>query len=133
MSSAVKAVVYLLTHNAPLTAAVPADRIVAGRLDPGTALPALTVSHIGTSRRRVVKQGTTDFCTARVQVTVHAKDYKTQDSVQRLARKALPPTRGLINGIDVDSIQSGDDGPDIDDAAPGVYMGISDFIVTFNE
>jgi hypothetical protein len=46
---------------------------------------------------------------------------------------ALPPIRGIVNGIDVDSIQSGGDGPDTRDDAAGVYIGTSDFIVTFNE
>lgn len=133
MSSAVKAVVYLLTRNAALTAVVPTDRIVSGLLGPGTKLPALSVSHISTNRRPVVQPGTIEFCTSRVQVTVHAKEYPQRHVVQRLVHKALPPTRGLVNGVDVDSIQPGGDGPDIDDAAAEIYMGTSDFIVTFNE
>lgn len=133
MSSAVKAVVYLLTHNAALLAAVPVERIAPGRLGPGTQLPAVTVSHIGTNRQKFVKQAATEFCRARVQVTVHARTIPEQDAVQRLVRRALPATRGIVAGIDVDDIQSGDDGPDIDDAAPGIYMGVSDYIVTFNE
>jgi hypothetical protein len=133
MSSAAKVVDFLLTHNAALLAVVPAERIVPGRLGPGTKLPAVTVSHIGTNRRKVVKQAATEFCRARIQVTVHARTIPEQDTVQRLVRKALPATRGIVAGVDVDDIQSGDDGPDIDDAAPGIYMGVSDYIVTFNE
>jgi hypothetical protein len=133
VSSAARAVAFLLTHNAALLAAVPAERIVPGRLGPGAKLPAVTISHVGTSRRKVVKQAATEFCRARIQVTVHAKTIPEQSAVQLLVRKALPATRGLVDGVDVDDIQSGDDGPDIDDAAPGIYMGVSDFIVTFNE
>lgn len=133
MSSAVKAVRYLLAQNAALTAVVPADRIAAGRLGPKTALPAVTIAHISTSRRQVVKNGPTQFCTSRVQVTVHAKAYPDQDAVQRLVRRALPPTRGLVAGVDLDSIQDGGTGPDIIDAAADIYMGTDDFIVTFNE
>lgn len=133
MSSAVKAVRYLLAHNAVLKAIVPAERIVAGVLGPGAALPALTIAHISTNRRPTVKKGATDFCTSRVQVTVHAKTYPDQDALQRLVRKALPPTRGSVNGVDVDSIQDGGTGPDITDADAGIYMGTDDVIVTFNE
>lgn len=133
MSSAVKALRYLLTQDPAVTAAVPADRIVAGRLDPGTALPALTIMHVSTVRRPVVTKGASDFCTSRVQITVHAKTYPEQAMVQQLARKALPPVRGLVNGVDVDSIQSGGDGPDIRDDAAGIFMTTADFIVTFNE
>lgn len=133
MSSAVKAARSLLANNAALTAVVPPDRIVAGRLERDTALPALVVGHISTVRRPVVKQGTTEFCTSRVQVTIFAKSYPDQHAVQKLVRRALPPTRGTINGVDVDGIQSGGDGPDIRDDVADIYMGTCDFIVTFNE
>lgn len=133
MSSPVKAVRYLLTHDPTLLAAVPADRIVAGVLGPGVSLPALTIAQISTNRRPTVKRGATDFCTSRVQVTVHAKAYPEQDALQRLVRKALPPTRGIVNGVDLDSIQDGGTGPDIVDTAANIYMGTDDFIVTFNE
>jgi hypothetical protein len=133
MSSAVKAVRYLLAHDPTLTAVVPSERIAAGRLGPKTTLPAVTIAHISTTRRAVVTKGITEFCTSRVQVTVHAKTYPDQDIVQRLVRKALPPTRGLVNGVDVDSIQPGGTGPDIIDSAADIYMGTDDFIVTFNE
>lgn len=133
MSSAVKAVRYLLTHDAALAAAVPVDRIVAGRLGPGTVLAAVTISHVSTTRRPVVNGGGTAFCTARVQVTTHAKTYPEQDAIQKLVRKALPPMRGSVNGVDLDSIQDGGTGPDIIDATADIYMGTDDFIVTFNE
>lgn len=134
MSSAVKAVRFLLANNPALAALISADRIVAGRLGPAAnLLPALTLMHVSTNRRPVVKQGATEFCTSRVQVTVHARTYPDQAAVQRLVRKALPPTRGLVNGVDVDDIQSGGDGPDIRDDAADIFMGTADFIVTFNE
>jgi hypothetical protein len=133
MSSAVKAARYLLANDAGLAALVPTERIVAGRLEVGAKLPAVVVSHISTQRRAVVQQGPTQFCTSRVQITVFAKSYPDQDVLQKLVRNALPPTRAVINGVDVDSIQSGGDGPDIRDDAAGIFMGSSDFIVTFNE
>jgi hypothetical protein len=133
MSSAVKAVRYLLANDSGLTAVVPPDRVVAAWLGEGTKLPAVVVSHISTQRRPVVQRGPTQFCTSRVQVTVFAKSYPDQDAVQKLVRQALPPTRAVINSVDVDSIQSGGDGPDIRDDAAGIFMGVSDFIVTFNE
>lgn len=133
MSSAAKAARYLLTQNPALTAIVPVDRIVVGRLERGTILPAVVVSHVSTIRRPVVRRGATEFCTSRVQVTIFAKSYPDQDAAQKLVRKALPPTRGAVIGVDVDDIQSGGDGPDIPDDVADIYMGSSDFIVTFNE
>jgi hypothetical protein len=133
MSSAVKVARYLLANYPDLTALVPADRVVAGRLEVGSQLPAVVVSQVSTQRRPVVVRGSTQFCTSRVQVTVFARSYPEQCALRRLVQTALPPIRGIVNGIDVDSIQSGGDGPDTRDDAAGVYIGTSDFIVTFNE
>ena len=133
MSAAAKVVRFLLAHDLALAAMVPDDRIVVGRIGPGTKLPALTIMHVSTIRRAQVKQSPTEFCTSRIQITVHAKVYGDQDAVQRLVRKALPPVRGVVNGVDVDSIQPGGTGPDVIDAATDLYMGSDDVIVTFNE
>jgi hypothetical protein len=132
MSSAVKACRFMLAQNAALTAVVPDQdgRIAIGRLKEGTLLPALVVSHISTVRRSTIKAEAIQFCTSRVQVTVHAKSYPEQDGLQKLVRAALPPTRGAVNGVDLDDIQPGGDGPDLIDDH---WIGTTDFIVTFNE
>lgn len=133
MSSAAKAVRYLLVQNPELTAIVPRDSIGTGRFKEGSPTPAAIVSHVFTSRRPVLNQDGTQFCTSRIQVTVFAKSYPEQDAVLQLVRRALPPTRGLVAGVALDSIQPGGDGPDMRDDLASIYMGAVDFIVTFNE
>lgn len=131
--SDVKAVRYLLANNAPLIAVVPAARVFAGLIPQGTALPALAVSHISTIRRHMVPGSTVEFCTARVQVTAHAKTYAEQKQVLKLVRAALPRSRGAVNGVNVDAILSDIEGPDFRDDEAGIFMGSADYIVRFNE
>jgi hypothetical protein len=133
MSSAVKIARYLLVQHPGLAAAVPPNSIGTGRFTEGSALPAIIVSHVFSSRRPVRNQDGTEFCTARIQVTVFAKSYPEQDAVQKLVRTALPETRGVVDGVNLDNIQPGGDGPDLRDDIAGIYIGTSDFIVTFNE
>lgn len=133
MSSAVKAVRALLVANPALTAVVPPDSIGTGRFQEGTQLPAVIVAHVSTTWRTAVKREAKDFGRSRIQVTVFARTYPDQDAVQKLVRRALPPTRGVVNGVELDSIQPGGDGPDMRDDQAGIFMGMSDFFVTFNE
>jgi hypothetical protein len=131
--SDVKVVRYLLANNAPLVAAVPATRIMAGALPQGCALPAISISHISTVRQQLISAGASQMCTARVQVTVHASSYKSQKDVLALVRTALPRTHGTVNGVAVDRLVHNLDGPDFRDDTAGIFMGSVDYIVGFTE
>jgi hypothetical protein len=131
--SDVKVVRYLLANNAPLVAVVPAEKIQPGVIPQGTVLPAIAISHVSTVRRKTVDRGATEYCTARVQVTVQSKSYAEQKRTLRLVRDALPRTRGTVHGVEVDNILHDIDGPDFNDSDTEIYMGSSDFIVTFHE
>ena len=86
--SDVKAVRYLLANNASLTAVVPAARIMAGPLPQGTDAPALAITHVSAMPRLMVAAGSSQFFTARVQVTVLAPSYAVQRQVLKLVRDA---------------------------------------------
>ena len=101
--SDVKAVRYLLSPNATLTAQVPADRIFSGIVPQGTAPPTIAVTHVSTVRPQMVNTAS-KLCVSRVQVTVMAASYATQKSILALVRAALPRSRGSVNGVAVDSI-----------------------------
>ena len=131
--SAVKVVRYLLAHNAPLLAVVPATEIMAGILPQDVALPALGVMHVSTTRQHLIAGSATELCTSRVQVTVQAADYPTQKAVLALVRAALKRQRGVIAGVDVKSVLSDVEGPDFSDAAAEICAGSIDWIVKFNE
>lgn len=131
--SDVKAIRYLLANNAGLLAVVPAARIIKGTIPQGTTLPALSVSHVSTVRRKNVAGSVVKFCTSRVQITVDAPTYALQKSVLALVRAALPLTRGTIDGVAVDSIHHELDGPDFSDDASGVYAESVDYMITYTE
>jgi len=129
--SDVKAIRYLLANNAPLIATVPATRIVAGILPQGTAAPALAITHISTLRRHMVADGE-ELCSSRVQVTLVATTYPALMSLRGLVKTALPRSRGTVNGVRVDSVLFGSEGPDFDDEA-GLLMRSLDFFITYTE
>lgn len=129
--SDVKAIRHLLANNATLIAQVPAARIIGGVLQQGTALPAISVTHVSTVRQQMVA-APSRVCIARVQVTVMAASYATQKSVMALVRAALPRSRGTVNGVAVDSIIADVEGPDFTDEA-GIYIGSIDYRVTYTE
>lgn len=130
--SDVKAVRYLLANNATLIAQVPAARIMAGPLPQGTAVPAISVTHVSTVRRHAVAATAKEVCTSRVQVTVLADTYPMQKSILTLVRAALPRSRGTVNGVNVEAILIDSEGPDFTDDA-GLFIGSHDFTVTFTE
>lgn len=133
MSSAVKAGYYLLTNNVPLTAVVPAASIMAGVIPEGTPAPCIGLVHVSTVRRHSIPGSATEFCTSRIQVTVHAATYQALHDALQLVLAALPRSRGTVAGVNVDSILSDIEGPDFHDEESGVYMRSRDYIVKFSE
>lgn len=131
--SAVKVIRYLLANNSPLNVVVPADKIMAGKLPQGIVLPAISIMHIVTTRRRQVRPTTTEFCTSRIQVTVNAPNYPDMSAVLLLIRAALPNTKGLVAGVKLDCILPDSDGPDFGEDEIGSCLRSKDYIVMFNE
>lgn len=130
--SGVVAITYLLTHNTQLNEVVPASRISAGAIPQGTALPAIEVSHLSGSWRSEISSQS-GYCSAHVQVTVLASSYAQQKQIMALVRAAVPRTRGVINGVNVDCILRDSDGPDFRNDDAGIYFQTQDFLVKFNE
>lgn len=132
MSSAVKAIRYLLANNAGLIAQVPAARISAGILPQGTALPAISITLVSNNYGQQISSQSS-WNVSRVQVTVIASTYVQQAAIMALVKAAAPRTRGTINGVAVESIIREGEGPDFTDADSGFYMQSIDYIVQFNE
>lgn len=132
MSKAVSAICYLLANNAGLTTQVPAARIKAGILPQGTALPAISITHISTTYGEQLS-GQSSWNISRVQVTVIASTYVQQATVMMLVKAAITRNRGTINGVNVECIIRDSDGPDFTDADAGFYMQSIDYKVLFNE
>ncbi|MCG2586491.1 hypothetical protein [Massilia sp. TS11] len=124
---------YLLTHNATMTAAVPAERIKNGTLPEGIELPAIQIRSISAPSWKPIRRGTKLTYRARVQITVHAKNYPSQKSLLALVKATLPRAHGIIAGADVASLTHDSDGPDFSDDDAGIYQQSVDYILTFSE
>lgn len=130
--SGVAVVIYQLQHSTPLTAIVPASRIMGGDLPTKTELPAISVTQISSVPRIPVAPSVTgEFTRDLVQVTVHAKTYPQLRQVLRLVRTGCPDAKGTIAGVSVDAILPGTEGPDFIDEAVGFFAGSRDFSVTW--
>jgi hypothetical protein len=139
--SGVRVVRYLLANDAALTAEVPASAIAAGDAPIRTPLPAITVKHIsGTPHNRVSMQEQA-FQTDRVQVTILVKNpdanpdgpgYPGLIELVGLVRAACRHRRGVIDGVDVDSILPDLLGPDLFDQQVGMSSRSQDFFVKYS-
>jgi len=128
----VTVIVHLLKAHTPLTAVVPAARIMGGEIPQGTPVPAISVSHVSAKWSKEISAQSRD-CTARVQVTVKAATYPQQKQLLSLVRAAVPRMRGTVAGVVVDSITREDDGPDFRDDDAGIYLQTQDFFVKYVE
>lgn len=129
--SGVAVIRYLLANDATLTATVPSTRIMAGILPINTTLPAISITQISGSRLNVIKHGTNEHITDRVQVTVLATTYPQQKTILNLVKNALPATRGTVNSVVVDSIQQDFTGPDLYNDDPVIYEQSVDYFVKY--
>ena len=124
----------LMQAHPPLMSLMPADRIVAGTVPQGDPLPAIGVTEVSRNEFKTISAGeATTLVTARIQITVHAKNYPSQKAII-LASKLGPGVHtGRIAGVKVRSVRRGDVGPDFSDDSAGIYQQSRDFMVTYIE
>ena len=129
----VKVIRALLAGAAAVVARVPADRIVAGVVREGTALPALGITEVGAVPVGAIDgQAAYSIVTSRVQVTAMGQAYPDVKALVDLVRRACNFQRGLIAGVSVVSIVRDTVGPDLADDAGNSFQSI-DFKVTYHE
>lgn len=137
--SAVAVIRYLLSHNTPLNAVVPAARIKAGDLPIGTTIPAISVKSVSSVRRNTVGMSETKtLVSERVQVTLTVnlaadQHYPLLTQGLRLIRQACPNQRGTFEGVDVDSVLPESEGPDLEGPTPESIQRSQDFMVRWRE
>ena len=134
--SGVNVIRYLLAHQAGVLAVVPASRIMAGALPVNTVLPAILVTQISSVPYNLLRTNEANkMHTDRVQASVLFKGvgegagYPGLKAMMKLVLAACPGQRGTVNGVVVDSITPGLEGPDLYDDAVGVYSQSRDFLV----
>ena len=124
----------ILRARQPLVALVPAARIFAGTVPQNAELPAIGVTEIGRNGFQTLanaEPGT--LVRARIQVTVHAKNYLSQKAVILAAKLGPGVHTGVIGGVKVRSVIRGDVGPDLSDEDAGIYQQSRDFMVSYIE
>jgi len=134
--SGVSVIWYLLKTNSPVLAVVPATRIMAGDLPVKMVLPAISVTQISSVPYNLLRTNEANkMHTDRVQASVLFKGvgegagYPGLKAMMKLVLAACPSQRGTVNGVVVDSITPGLEGPDLYDDAVGVYSQSRDFLV----
>ncbi|WP_409266812.1 hypothetical protein [Massilia sp. BHUDP2] len=120
----------LLLGHPPVVALV-GENVTAGDID-YNQVPAIGLSEI--SRREQDTVGRTSrMVIARVQVTVHAKDYAAQKELLHATRLGDGVFTGTVAGVEVRSVLRDTVGPDLGDPAADLYQQSRDFIVTYLE
>lgn len=121
----------LLRTDAALLQRVPAERIKAGRLPDGVALPALLVRTVSVVERHPLRRGPWERTTARISVAVRAASYADQIAVMKLVKAACAGRTGDIGGAERVSILTAGTGPDA--SGPGdTFEQTQDFRVSFD-
>lgn len=130
----VHVMIKLLQAHQPLLALVPTSSVFAGTVRQGEQLPAIGVTEISRNEFATVsKTEASSLIQARIQITVHAKDYRNLKAVL-LASKLGPGVHtGVIGGVKVRSVIRGDVGPDLSNEDAGIYQQSRDFMVRYIE
>lgn len=134
--SGVAVIRFLLATDPDVLSVAVVESIVAGDLPLNTALPAISVKQISSVPDNPINTNEPNkLHTDRVQVTWLFKappagtGYPGVKAMGKFVLAACPSQRGTVNGVAVDSIQPGAEGPDVSDAAEGLYSCSRDFTV----
>lgn len=129
--SGVSVIRYTLANNAALIAVVPATKIMAGVLPLNIVFPAISIKQISGNTKKFIKQGSAQYVTERIQVTVLATTYAQQRSILTLIKTALPSVRATVNSVVVDSISQDFTGPDLYNDDPVIFEQSVDYFVNY--
>lgn len=133
--SGVAVIWYLLKTNSPVLAVVPATRIISGDLPIGTGMPAISITQISSVPENGIRINEAGKVHEdRVQVTVYRGEspdagYPGLKSLLTLVLAACPSQYGSVNGISVQSIIPGAEGPDLPIPDLKIFVRSRDFIV----
>jgi hypothetical protein len=128
---------------APLVAIVPVIRIKGGVLPLDIAVPAISITTVGSVQRFPVKRAATgNMHTETVRVSVIVSNDQTasagtglagMEAILRAVLAACSETRGTVASIAVDSINPGAQGPFLPTDAPNWLTGSRDFVVRWTD
>ncbi len=107
------------------------DRLKAGALPDGIALPALLVRLVSSVERQPLRRGMTTRTIDRVSVTVRASNYREQAAIIKLVKACCPGKTGNIGGASSVSILTAGTGPDVIGPASS-FEQTQDFRVSYD-
>lgn len=119
----------LLAH--PPVVDLVGENVVAGDID-YDQVPAIGLSEIS-RREQDTAARSSRMVTARVQVTVHARDYGQQKELLHATRLGPGVFTGVVAGVEVRSVLRDTVGPDLSDPGADLFQQSRDFIVTYLE
>lgn len=131
--SGVAAIRQVLAASIPLTAIVPATRIMAGMLPIKTTLPAIGIATISAVDRNIPAPGGKRHVDERVQVTIMGKDYPQAKAILRLVKLAAADMMPIVAGISEVTVRTDGAGPDFTEDEVSIPMQMQDFMVGYNE
>lgn len=131
MTTGVDIIGAILQADTALLARVPADRIKAGKLPEGIALPALLVRRVSKISRQPLKRGAKTRKVDRVAVTVRAASYRDQAAIIGLVEDCGVGVTGNIAGGERVAVLDAGTGPDV--TGPGnSFEQTTDFRVSYD-
>lgn len=122
----------LILAHAPVTALVPAARIVAGDVPQGS-LPAIGIREISAYEEDTVGRRGNSLVRARVQVTAYATSYPQQVAIIKALKLGEGTHTGQIAGYEVRNVLRDIIGPDMGDSLAGTFEQGRDFMVAYIE
>jgi hypothetical protein len=129
----VAAIRQLLVAHSPLTALVPAARVIAGVLPQGTALPAVALTSVSSSEDDSINPGSHRFITERVQATIFAQNYPQKRAILKAVLRGAADKVPTMDGLRTMPVASGGAGPDFMSEDASIHMGTHDFIIRWND
>ena len=123
----------LLVSDLRVTSLVPPERVAAGTLPQGTALPAIALMSIGSTDLNIPSPGPKRRVTERVQVTVLTRTYAEAKAIIAAIRGAAADQMPAIDGLSDVTVHTDSAGPDFLDEETGIHMQTQDLRVSFNE
>jgi hypothetical protein len=130
--SGITIIATLLPAYEPLTSAVPAGSIKAGRLPDAPQLPTLLLRSVSRTEVQRLKRGATVRVRERIAVTVRASAYRETGALLRLVRGACAGKTGTIAGFTGVAVLADGSGGDLDGPAD-TFERTQDLLVTFDE
>ncbi len=121
----------LLRANAAVTAMVSAEWIKGGALPDNAPLPSLLVRTVSLTDDQPLRRGPMVRSTARIAVTVRARDYREQRAVIKAVRTVCNGFTGDLAGAERIAILTSGLGPDLN-GPNGSFEQTQDFRVTFD-